>query len=535
MADKSIYAPDEESQRKYQEALDRVTASLDARKNRLFDPTLLAMAEGFLAPTRTGSFGESLGLAAGKLRGAEEAKFKEEQELAQAQLGLAQQGMQLQQQRARQQFLAGLGGPQGGAGAPPQAGGAPSQGPVPPGAQAAIADKPPGTEGITGEQFMPPNPQIADRVSYLRAAALDPKKSPTDIIKELQDLESKRFITTPEGQVDLAKGLIYRTKKPDITPVQIQLRTIPGVQGQSLTVSTPQAREHDAALKEAMEGKPERLRMLERNLVSTFADQGPTVGQPSQGGAPGAPTGLGRIETSEEQAATAAAQKATAEARAKAATDKEAQAQQQLAAAKTMLFNSNRVQQLVSQNPQAFGIFSRPGLASAFGNLINEGIRAGTTNVQLGGFEKSVLQMMPKIGQKELDAVSQAAGALAEMELAFTILYMQKQGAITEGEREIVRRIGGNTSQSPQALLSKARMIGLRSQHDINVGEAWNQFQDQNPRANYNDFMRSKPYRDLLANFDQKIATEFGVKPPGQSPASTGQQPKFIIRPAGGQ
>ena len=37
MADKSIYAPDEESQRKYQEALDRVTASLDARKNRLFD------------------------------------------------------------------------------------------------------------------------------------------------------------------------------------------------------------------------------------------------------------------------------------------------------------------------------------------------------------------------------------------------------------------------------------------------------------------------------------------------------------------
>jgi len=103
MATSAIYAPDEEAQRKYQEALDRVTQSLDARKNRLFDPVLLAMAEGFLAPTRTGSFGESLGIAAGKLRGAEEARAKEDQELAKAQLELAQQGMQLQRQRQMSQ------------------------------------------------------------------------------------------------------------------------------------------------------------------------------------------------------------------------------------------------------------------------------------------------------------------------------------------------------------------------------------------------------------------------------------------------
>ena len=38
---------------------------LEQRNNRLFDPTYLAMAQGFFAPTKTGSFGESLGNVAG--------------------------------------------------------------------------------------------------------------------------------------------------------------------------------------------------------------------------------------------------------------------------------------------------------------------------------------------------------------------------------------------------------------------------------------------------------------------------------------
>ena len=36
-----------EANRRYQEALSKLTESLDSRKNRFFDPTLLAMAQGF--------------------------------------------------------------------------------------------------------------------------------------------------------------------------------------------------------------------------------------------------------------------------------------------------------------------------------------------------------------------------------------------------------------------------------------------------------------------------------------------------------
>ena len=83
----------------YEEALKRLTESLDARKNRLFDPTLLAMAEGFLGPTQTGSFAESLGKAVGKYRGAVQEEEKTAQEIAKAQMGLAQQRMEIERQK----------------------------------------------------------------------------------------------------------------------------------------------------------------------------------------------------------------------------------------------------------------------------------------------------------------------------------------------------------------------------------------------------------------------------------------------------
>ncbi|NCX23109.1 MAG: hypothetical protein EBX17_08005, partial [Betaproteobacteria bacterium] len=54
-------------------------AALENRKGRV-DPSMLALAQGFLAPTRTGSFGESLGTAVGAYQ---QAQAKEEDRAAQ--------------------------------------------------------------------------------------------------------------------------------------------------------------------------------------------------------------------------------------------------------------------------------------------------------------------------------------------------------------------------------------------------------------------------------------------------------------------
>jgi hypothetical protein len=80
-------------------ALERLSKAYEARNKQFFDPQMLALAEGFLAPTRSGSFGESLGNAANRMRLAQESQGKQEIESAQGNMAIIQQKAALEQQR----------------------------------------------------------------------------------------------------------------------------------------------------------------------------------------------------------------------------------------------------------------------------------------------------------------------------------------------------------------------------------------------------------------------------------------------------
>jgi len=101
---KTSIGADDETETKYQQALSELMERLDSRKNRLFDPTLLAMAQGFLGPTKTGNFGEALGRVAEKVGTAQSQQEKEDLDLAQMRLQIAQgareQAAQIQGQKA---------------------------------------------------------------------------------------------------------------------------------------------------------------------------------------------------------------------------------------------------------------------------------------------------------------------------------------------------------------------------------------------------------------------------------------------------
>lgn len=69
-------------------ARETMKAALENRKGRI-DPSMLALAQGFLAPTRTGSFGESLGAAAGAYSKAQEGEENRQAQLARMRYELA--------------------------------------------------------------------------------------------------------------------------------------------------------------------------------------------------------------------------------------------------------------------------------------------------------------------------------------------------------------------------------------------------------------------------------------------------------------
>ena len=121
-----------EANRVYQDALARLSQSLDTRKNRFFDPVWLAAAQGFLAPTQTGGFGEALGNVAKNVSAAQELDLKQEQEIAQQRVAAAGKGIELQRMRANDANIAkyiserqkgAIAGPQAAAVAGPGAGG----------------------------------------------------------------------------------------------------------------------------------------------------------------------------------------------------------------------------------------------------------------------------------------------------------------------------------------------------------------------------------------------------------------------------
>jgi len=221
-------------------ALKRLSEALEARGNRFFDPQMLAMAEGFLAPTRSGSFGESLGNAANRLRLAQEAQGKQEYETAQAQMGLIQQKAALEQQRRAGEGYKAL-ETEFGVGAKPASTGAPPTG--------APVGQPPSSEPPSGQPqgqptpsmfnveipFAPPSPVDVQAIIAKNKAAgnTNPYLAKLDIQKAQRD-----NIELKDGYIlDRNTGNIKLIPKFGEEDVQAYIPAFEGFSGGNLKVS----------------------------------------------------------------------------------------------------------------------------------------------------------------------------------------------------------------------------------------------------------------------------------------------------------
>lgn len=497
--------------RENEAALQKLLSSLEARQNSMFDPTLLALAEGFLKPTQTGSFGESLGYAAAGMRQAQEKELEREQKIAQARLELAQQGLALQRQKARermfQQMIGGDGTPGpvepavGPSGAPGEPSGPVSAAGVAQGVAQAGAGRLAEPEGI---QFMPPDRSMLTYRQFITMMAQDPSVSPAEAQRRWQELQQKQREVRESGVVNLATGMFYPSK-PDQVEVQIYGSTYKVPPGIAAALNAAQQRGDMAAYKQIAD------RYLQRGEGATPE---------------GAPVSVAEAEIRR------AAELKREETLATEAAKREAEVEQRNLAAQRIFANTQRLQEYVKKNPQAFGIFARPTLMAAIGKAVNEGLRVGTTQIALGDFEGVIRQMMPGMTQQQLDAVMMAAGDLAEIELTYTQLYMKAQGQITEGEREIVRRIPGGVSQSPTVLLQKAKLLEARAQHDMNVADLFYKMKDEKPSLTYLQFERSPQYRQMTQQYNRHLATLFGGQPAVPRPQGAEQTTAPAATPA---
>ena len=505
-----------EARQTYIDAQKKMLEALESR-NQLFDPVLLAMAQGFLAPTKTGSFGESISNVAGAVGPAAEAERKRNIEMAQirAELAANQYGA-AQKGEALKSFT----------------------GAMQPG-------KPVETVTVGGQQypaqFVGMTPEKATQIG------LYDKEMGELAFKFLKE-QREGFAVQPTGTVNL------RTPGgPSFTPFPGQANemvTIPGVG--TLSVS----KEDKIALDMAM-GKNDAatvFKIADKYTKPMTRPGAESAAAPPAAGTSAPPTGtpgLGirpsssamRIPvTAEEKEAAKREQEREEQVRraeevelATAGAKRTGAAIDAGSMAVAKVQTAKDIQTLIGTEGmnQYFGAFNRPNdIFAAVVTLARRAQESGSQGIDKSQLDNVIANLtlnLPKSPnetmeqfkerkQQVIDRAAMAASRIAEMELYYSQL-IKGQGQITEGEREILRRAAINPRfDTPNVIMAKAKAIEA-----ISNFEKWRaDTLEQNPKMTLAQLKSGQDYKREEAK--RIAAVEDAMKP--LLPKGTQQAPR---------
>jgi hypothetical protein len=545
---------------KYQAAQKALESMLAERENRLFDPTLLAMAQGFLAPTKTGSFGESLGNVAGAVAPVQQAEDKRAVDLAKMRLEVAQQGVQtdigIKKQQGLNQFLtqntagetpsapafppaaqAGV-TPQASVSAPsqlpaaplatPAAGALPSAAPAPAAAtvtgglpapvataqapaqaQAQPPAQAPAQAGFSGGYPIGmPGSQPADAKGYnfnKREAdyfrlGMASNKEPTDLIKDINEQRTKDTVWKEGYGVHIPSNTVYPI--PSAEQVEIQL---PGDDSpRKVFKSDSIALQHYAATND-----PRYRDVLQRMKYGPAFMREPTT-PTATGAPPPAPVAAPTIAESAARKAGAEAEATAASTgagkRTSAAMDKYDQAMESKNAALS-------VKELISQ-PGAdltMGVFEKPTVKAAIAGMVSSGKGVFDEDKFRDAYTKlNIKYNVPrKEGEKTSDyeerkqAIYDRGREVASQAayLQFQVSMLAKgQGAITDNERKLFADTTIGVKDSVSTMNRKADMVIERSQFAQNVSNAINK-----GKISLDQYKLTPEYKKLEAAYENRL------------------------------
>jgi len=472
----SLYAEGPEEQELVDEikgSYAKLREALDSRQNQLFDPVLLAMSQGFLAPTKTGSFGEVLGNVAGQVGPAQQAEQKRAQEIASMKMELAQRELgQRQATRGEAMFREML----------PRAGGQPTAPGAAPGTPAAPGAAP-------GAPAAPQGRQITS-ADIARLASMPGMEGKAKILQDMISSDRDRFTIS-------MNGIVF-----DKDTKQYLNLEIPGQKQEPFTTRfgtfnmTPYEYSQYKQAESAGQGQ---------DWLDNFRG---TV-------TPGAPAKPSVRPTVPEAAAAAKA----AETRATETTKAEVgRTQEMIDAGKdaTGRLASYSALRSIAARPDAkeiFGIFNRPDFGSALLNLIQEGVQSpGTTTIRAGALEDTLRNI--GLPQEQIDRYRFGLSVMANIQLQQAKL-AAGQGAISNFERDLFANATLSPKDNPNTILAKLNMLEARANFDRQRAAAL-----RKTKMDADDFLDSPEGQRLSQEYLNKISTlasNMGVKAPARS------------------
>jgi len=473
----STFAETPEDQQIVQEYRNQQKILMDSLVNRkqLFDPTLLAMAQGFLSPTKTGSFGEALGNVAGAVAPVQQQEEKRAQDIAKMRFDMAQQNFQMNRKDQATRMLF-PGQPQGQAPA-----GEPGAAVSPvAGVTGAAVPKPPALA-----QYGHITPELA-----LRLGAVDPELGKqamqyVEAVNARQKLAQDAVKPTERGvfQVDPSKpGGGTFTPAPGRPTVS---RFLPGTGNVDLT---EQDAEKFDSVRDVLSNTPDdpaAQRELSR-IVSKYR------GAP-KAGTPG-PATPAEAELEKKRKETLLA------------SDMKSDAERKQELINKSVLASNRLPSLSSLEQFA--------LSPEAGKLL--GVFEGSTLGQ--AIAKMAEPTMPQIreaftqyglpeGIKSNQGFALQQTALINSEIR-KITRAPGEGAQSDLENKMALAAGLDKADTPGAFLKKVRFLKAQAEFQRDLGREFNK-----SNATPTEFMLSDKYDNLLQTYERKLNRVLGLSP----------------------
>ena len=487
------------------EQTNKLLESLDARKNRLFDPMLMKAAAGFLAPTKTGSFGESLGYAATAAADEAEKEFGRNQQMEKLKFELAQKQYDQAQQQAIQGHLMNKMNPgfalTGGAGpttsmqTPTTAGTAPGQ-PAPAAGAVTKTGAPMQVGRITDKDIMEamlldPSGKLAQQ--YREAA----KMQQEDVIQvgnRPYSRSRQEFLAQdPNAIVEVDFGPMFEKpmKVPYSTFEKWKSVHDSGDRAAELKFFYDQGWLKRPAGAKAGEPAPEQLTAEERKQKGELSqERGKAQIQQEK-------EQIGRIDTNFTQS-------------------------------RDIINAANSMKQLATTNKRAFDLMNDDGIASAVARAAQKGIQAGNYgSITLPASDLASY----KLSKEDREALQMFARDYAQLTVAFRkAARVPGEGATTEREGDLYAALGAMPSDTARVIRLKSEFLELKGRYDQEVFKAWSKF-SKDPNNSYRDFLASDQFEKIANAYDtrlgeiQKANSELLRTAPKAKPAATPATP----------
>ena len=480
-----------------EDALQKLLEALENRQRRTFDPRMLALAEGFLGPTKTGSGFEAIGRAAGKYREADELERQKEVELAQQRLGVIGQFAEIERRKQRDKMFGTALGME------------PAQGQQPQGQNFVTGSEayaPPGVGSMPGIQLMPPNRNIQTGRQYLQSAYIEGKEDYSSALAKAQDFEKKRYEVRENGIVDLATGLFFPVPKGE--PVRRQIN------GYSGTFEIPTSTAYLLDFYDAV-GDRENYDKIARRAVGQEEKAAEPKGAPA---APTttpttAPTGSRVIKSKEDLEVEAAARKAAAETEARGAAEQEVKRRTELieagdkAGASIRLANQFKAFANRPDADQIFGFAARPELKYQIVRLLTSGVGLPGASVGIPDLMESVRAM--ELNKDQMTAFQTFAQLTTELSLRMSEAV---KGSVSNYEQGLFQKAVVNVEDLPSTIKMKSDMLEARARFDRDVAR---KFEESGMKVS--QFRNSQEYKNAVKRYEDQLTLIVEGKPREQA------------------